>query len=452
MGPAVAGPSWGGSPLHECECAYCKNEKDFTFPRELLERISDGNVVIFAGAGISTENPAHCNTTFYTEIKHQLDEKRDLDFPSLMDEYCKQVDGRIKLVHSIKKRIEYFSSFRGFRVPMTRFHRALLPLYMITDVITTNWDDFFEREAGFTPFVYDQDIVLLEGSRRRVIKIHGSVTNFGSIVATTDDYRRAFSRLTKGPLGAYLKSILSSKTIIYIGYSLRDKNYLKIAQVISSMMGKYGRQSYFVSPNVDRSHLQKTKLNIIPIETDGAFFLEQFRAHHNSRHECIIDESAFDDCHSLLLSLNDLHLETADKYQSTGRPLLILALSYQDGLQDALMRIKDQRSSGEYYNAHHVHNLISGYETRIKDYKKNRNYWDACYCRGYQNGLIYLAAGGGDVYPPSVELLFDTKIDTVAKAARFSTKKLPKPIQIQLERLSKRVGRGQLIPEHIPYV
>ncbi|MBX9461841.1 MAG: SIR2 family protein [Aquamicrobium sp.] len=437
--------------MRECDCAYCKNEKGFAFPPELLERIASGDVVIFAGAGISTENRAHCKTTLYEEIKHELAEERDLDFPSLMDAYCAQPDGRIKLIQKIKKRVDYFSSFRGFRVPMTRFHRAILPLYMITDIITTNWDNYFEEESGFTPFVYDQDIALLEGSRRRVIKIHGSLTNFGSIVATTSDYSSTFRRLTKGPLGAYVKNILSSKTIIYTGYSLRDSNYLRIAKTIAQMMGPFRRQSYFVSPNIDRDYLESTNLNIIPIETDGSFFFEQFRLHHKSSHQCIIDDSAFDDCHDLLLATNDLHHETADRYLSSRRPLLILALAYQDGLQDALMRIKDQRRSGEYYNAHHLHNLVRGYEMRVRQYRKESNHWDACYCRGYQNGLIYLLAGGGDVYPPPVELLFDKAIDTVPKAMRFPRNKLPKRVQTELSRLSKRVGQGPLIPEHIPY-
>ena len=88
--------------MHQCKCAYCSNEKGFEFPRELLERLATGNVVVFAGAGISTENRMYCRTTFYEEIKYELSEQKELDFPSLMSVYCKQPDGRIKLIQKKK--------------------------------------------------------------------------------------------------------------------------------------------------------------------------------------------------------------------------------------------------------------------------------------------------------------------------------------------------------------
>jgi SIR2-like domain len=439
-----------GSP--DCGCAYCKSEKGFSFPRDLLDRIVAGDVVVFAGAGISTENPINCTTTFYEDIRQELGESRDLDFPSLMDEYCSQPDGRIKLITKIKERIDYFCSFRGFRAPMTRFHRSILPLHMISDIITTNWDNLFEEEAGFTPFVYDQDVALLRGTKRRVVKIHGSITNFGSIVATSKDYQTAFKRLTKGPLGAHLKNLISTKTIIYTGYSLRDPNYLKIAKVISKMMGNFSRQSYFISPNIDRDYLSKTKLNLIPLETDGSYFFEQFRRHHINSCGCIVSEEAFNDCYELLSLVNMIHEDTANKFQSRKSRLLILALSYQDGLQDALMRIADRRNSGEYYDAQHVRNLIGGYESKVGAYRRKGNLWDACYSRGYQNGLLYLLSGGGSVSPPSVDLIFDEKIDTVGKALRYPQKRLPPRVSKELDRLAKWIARDGLIPEHLPYV
>ncbi|WP_271623767.1 hypothetical protein [Bradyrhizobium sp. CCBAU 11430] len=46
----------------ECVCATCASEKDFDFPEHLLDKITSGDVVVFAGAGISTENRAHCKS------------------------------------------------------------------------------------------------------------------------------------------------------------------------------------------------------------------------------------------------------------------------------------------------------------------------------------------------------------------------------------------------------
>ncbi|MCV3209740.1 SIR2 family protein [Mesorhizobium sp. YC-39] len=439
--------------MSNCECSFCKNEKEFVFPRELLDRISEGKVAIFAGAGISTENRDHCRGTFYDQIQVEIGASGDLDFPSLMSLYCSRPDGRIKLVQKIRDRLNYFSSFRGFYVPMTRFHRAIRPLFMIKDVITTNWDDFFEAEAGLEPFVYDQDLALVDSSKRRVIKIHGSITNYGSIVATSEDYAHSLKKLRNGAIGAYLKNIIASKTIIYTGYSLKDPNYLKLVQSMTKIMGPFVRSSYYVSPYIDHEYLRKTGLNLIPVETDGSFFLEQFRTHYNSLAgaDKIIPEAAFDTCAEFLIGVNSYHSFTADKFLETKNKLLILALSYQDGLQDALMRIKDTRASGEYYNFDHVHALIHGYENKVNEYVSADNLWDACYCRGYQNGLLFLLSNG-DAAPPIVDLIFDETIDSAPKVLRFPRKKIPKTILDEIDKLFSRIGQGDLIPEHMPYV
>ena len=52
----------------ECMCAICRNNKDFIFPKQLLEEVKKRNVVIFAGAGISTESRTVFPSTFYENI------------------------------------------------------------------------------------------------------------------------------------------------------------------------------------------------------------------------------------------------------------------------------------------------------------------------------------------------------------------------------------------------
>jgi hypothetical protein len=441
--------------MNSCQCAVCLNEKPFQVPRELLERFAAGNCVIFAGAGISTENPVQCRSTFYETIAAEISEEGadELDFPSLMSAFSDRPDGRIKLIQKIRDRIEYFRSFRGFYIPMTRFHRALRPLHMIEDVITTNWDDFFEAEAGFEPFVYDQDLAFLDSSKRRVIKIHGSISNAGSIVATSDDYRNALRRLERGSLGAYLKTLLTTKTIIYIGYSLRDKNYLSLVKSLNKLLGGFSRTSYFVSPSVDLDYLRSIDLKLVPIETDGSFFLEQMRKHINEyvcEHQKIISEESFDFCAEFLGYINAVHNETADMFMARRKPLMILALTYQDGLQDALMRIKDRRSTGEYYNARRLDFLIGAYQQKYEDFVSQANYCDASYCRGYQNGLILLATGG-EATPPLVDVCFDDAIDTVSKAARFAIKRIPPDVLQYIKRVAAKLPAGHL-PEHMPYL
>jgi hypothetical protein len=219
-------------------------------------------------------------------------------------------------------------------------------------------------------------------------------------------------------------------------------------------MGEFGRTCYFVSPRIDRDYLKITNLNLIPIETDGTYFLEEFRRLYFEKRISpkIIPEYNFDKCHDLLHYVNDIHTQTADDFQANPKPSLILALSYQDGLQDALMRIKDLRCSGEYYDSDRVHSLVHAYEDKARNYRKQKNLWDACYCKGYMNGMLFLLSGGDFGYPPSVEVVFDPKIDTVAKLKRLANRKIPLYAKKQLDRIFMRCGQGTLIPEHMPYV
>jgi len=163
----------------KCECAYCKNDKGFAPQEHLLEKLQKSEVILFVGAGISTENKSYCQSTFYEEIQAELNLRDNPTFPELMTKYCALPDGRIKLLQRIKKRFDYFISFDDFYGPMTRFHKAVSPLYMIEDIITTNWDDFFERECMIDAFVYDSDMAFWDAAPRRLMKIHGSISNFG---------------------------------------------------------------------------------------------------------------------------------------------------------------------------------------------------------------------------------------------------------------------------------
>lgn len=77
------------SPTDECQCAICKNNLSFGLPEHLLAQIKTGNVVIFAGAGTSTENKDHAADTFYDIIAHKVGlEDRTVPFDKLMSLFC----------------------------------------------------------------------------------------------------------------------------------------------------------------------------------------------------------------------------------------------------------------------------------------------------------------------------------------------------------------------------
>ena len=82
-----------------CACEFCRRNKSFQAPSELLDAFLEGTIVIFAGAGISTEAKGVMPNTLYTEINHALGNKNsDQAFPDLMEDFCSTPAGKIGLI------------------------------------------------------------------------------------------------------------------------------------------------------------------------------------------------------------------------------------------------------------------------------------------------------------------------------------------------------------------
>lgn len=105
---------------HSVKCAYCGNKK-FDVPDDIIKAIEEGNLVLFAGAGISTEGKNLYSSSLYSEINDELGEKNDNSFPKLMTKYCNLPNGRRKLISKIIKRFEYYKDFTEIDNHMNTF-------------------------------------------------------------------------------------------------------------------------------------------------------------------------------------------------------------------------------------------------------------------------------------------------------------------------------------------
>lgn len=396
-----------------CECVICADRLDFDLDAHLLREIERRNCVLFAGAGISTEGThAHCNT-FYEEVAAEVGAEGDLPFPELMERLEKEPNGRQKLVQKIVDRFHYIDSFRDLWNVATRFHRELATMPYFDEIVSTNWDRYFETYAGAVPFVYDSDIAFWGLARRSVLKIHGSIDNYASLIATTEDYRACEERLRVGTLGAVLKQIFATKTCIFVGYSVSDRDFLQLYETLQKSLGPFKRTHYLVAPRIsDEQAARLIDLSIRPIPTDGTFFLEVIKQHMCDKC-CYARDEAYTFADAALGVLWKLHKKFTDEIDIRAAPHLLCSVFYQDGLIHALERIIDARKSGEYSDLHRVQKLLRGYEQKIASYKRARNYTEVSYFRGYANGLVFflisndeLKAGDpsedsiGDLLPP----------------------------------------------------
>src|SRR5687768_8622807 len=99
--------------MANCECAVCKNNLPFEIPNEIIDALVNEQLVIFAGAGISTESKLIFKETLYEDVAFDLDlePEEELSFPKLMSLFCNQKNGRQKLLEKIKERFDYCQKF-----------------------------------------------------------------------------------------------------------------------------------------------------------------------------------------------------------------------------------------------------------------------------------------------------------------------------------------------------
>jgi hypothetical protein len=385
-----------------CDCDFCKFDFPVSLPEHLIESLLAGELVIFAGAGISTESSRVLKYTFYDEIEGSVPGAgTSLSFPELMQRFVDLPDGRLKLLQLIRRRFEHIDSFPELNMSASRFHRELGTLFLVNEIVTTNWDTYFETHCHATSFVTDPDVALWNAVRRKVLKIHGSIQNLGSIVATTSDYVACLTRLNTELIGSQLKNILATRTVVFIGYSLRDSDFLQLYGFVKQQLDSLHRKAYVVTPFAEEA----TRLEqdgLIAIRTDGTFFIRQLKTHLVAMGVMIRDD-VFDAAGRLLTLVRAEHARLHERAKMDRLPEVIYAASYQDGLMHALDRALQMQGSGEYSHPCYVGGKVRAYESLKKEKRSARRYEDVAYIEGYTNGMVFLAVAnteGPPVRPP----------------------------------------------------
>ena len=374
-------------------CSICGHHHDFEMPASIIDAYRAGRLAIFAGAGVSTETTAVLPITLYQDVAIELGKRPQQlteSFPALMSQYCSRPNGRASLLQKIRDRFDYIESFPQLLDVSTRFHRELSTIPHLDDIVTTNWDTYFEDVAGAIPFVSAEDFVFWNTSGRKVFKIHGSVNNYGSIIATDEDYRKCRSNLNRGLLGSSLKLMLATKVVVFVGYSFTDHDFSAVYSFLKREMRGLIPHAYAVTVS-DVAAAQFKSAGMTPIVTDGSYFLQIFKQHLESA-GLKIPDARFREIYKIHSHVLNEHSELHSKYTCSTNPELIHCASYQDGLIDAFGRILSRKHTGEYSCASHVSQLMHTYVHIVKEKTRQGRYEDAAYARGYLNGLHYLVA------------------------------------------------------------
>ena len=258
-------------------------------------------------------------------------------------------------------------------------------------------------------------------------------------------------------IGSQLKILLASKTIVFCGYSLRDRDFQEIMDFVRNEMKGFIRQPYIVTLDGSPEAVSRyEQFGLHPIITDATHFLSVVKSAHKEL-GYYVDDGMHDACRLLLSEIETLRAELLDKINLTKHPTVIFTLFYYDGLIHGLERIVSLRKSGPYSHPGRSASRIEGYKDIRSKLVKLKKYDDVAYVDGYIYALIFSATyeNTDELDPPPPYYSFGAKQDirTFAnyKAAIGHPAQIHNSSYVWAKKLLSRMKDAngtQLIPSH----
>jgi len=197
----------------------------------IISANNDNSLAIFVGAGISKSSETRSIklpswNDLIEDLKTELEIDNESDYLKIAQLYYLAF-GEFTYYKKIK---EYFPE----NISPSTIHKLIFDINPHV-IITTNWDNLLEKTIQENAYIYDvvcSDNDLVKSSlQNKLIKMHGDLKNH-NIVFKEDDYLKY--NLLFPLIENYVKSILSTHTVVFIGYSYNDTNLKQIVKWIQN--------------------------------------------------------------------------------------------------------------------------------------------------------------------------------------------------------------------------
>lgn len=248
----------------------------------LIEQIRKERVVLFLGSGFSLKASAPSASAICEALKSKLTkEEQDslngnqLDYVS--NEF-EQMRDRDTLIQTLKEAFTFTPKDLCNQVALTQ-----IPHFQT--IITTNYDTLLEDTYGDDCVVVRsaQDCTDLPNDKVRIYKIHGDFSNTDNLIVTKNDYRKYFAESSDNSLWRLVQSLLLTKDVLFIGYSLEDDNVFTILESIQKDTNQHKENIYLISPSVTKSKQKRLEgLNVKYIDSRAEDFLPTLKQSLNN--------------------------------------------------------------------------------------------------------------------------------------------------------------------------
>ena len=220
-------------------------------PDPLIGDIIRGRCLPIVGSGLSRNAvvPAGSTMPLWPDLGKALADQVT-DFPRDEKSPLEAISafayefGRIRLVDELRRLL-----YQGVARP-GRVHHAFCSLPF--DVVrTTNFDSLLEQGYDAVARAYRvivEEEQLSAGTDPRTVsllKLHGDLEHPHRLVVVEEDYDR-FIR-TNPLMVTYLSNLLTTRTALFIGYSLDDPDMRQILGLVQERLGSLARQAYVLT-------------------------------------------------------------------------------------------------------------------------------------------------------------------------------------------------------------
>ena len=308
--------------------------------KRIINASQNNALSFFVGAGVSALSHAPTWKQLINDICDELKYKKKDSYS--FDE-CLQIP-QMYYYSLGKKDTDYFNFIRSKLYSNSLLpnsvHKAMLDLHPVS-FITTNYDTLIEDAAtqnchSFKVVSHDKDVPTIFGDRY-ILKLHGDF-KYNNFVLKEEDYLNYSENFKL--IETLMKSIFSTNTVVFIGYSLNDYNIKLILNWTKTLLNDNFNKPIFIHAGKD----PLSDLEIIYQESKGLSVIDTHRivpsSDYPERYESVFNEirrvsslslnektedEAFEMLYSLLSPLNNLTALRISDISSKIYPYVYLA-------------------------------------------------------------------------------------------------------------------------------
>lgn len=263
-----------------------------SIPASLVKSILAGRCIAFLGSGFSSaaKLPSWpellrgiAATPAASKVRSDVESRIELKTAHAYDEAAQILEdaiGRDPMIAELRQKLAY-----GELQPEMEWRKTWLKNIPFRAVLTTNFDGVLRGATPSSkayreilrldrmPWIGSWFVTSRDMKRRPLLKLHGDLNEPETVVLTRRDYRRLL--YANSAYTTFLRSVMSTNTVLYLGFSFTDAYLNELRSEILSLLGHSGGDpiAYAVSndvPEGSRAHYSRNEgIEFLSYDTKG---------------------------------------------------------------------------------------------------------------------------------------------------------------------------------------